>query len=268
MSDAGIKVSRKRGFTIVYNDMLPEGAQISARAWGLYVYLLSRPDGWECRVSHLRTVFKEGRDAIYAALKELTTVGLMGMETYSEGGLKRSRYTLDGDVQIPPRPGNPDPENPHAGNPDPEKAGQVSKDRTTTEGTSDDSLRSSSRGDSKRDLNEGRDDVVRLCEHLAARMVSNGCKVPEWNGSWKDAARLMMDRDGRSEEKIHKAIDWAHDNEFWRANILSMPTLREKYDQLRLQAEREVKDRRMTNRHAPQTPESEQHRANQAKYFQ
>lgn len=55
---------------------------------------------------------------------------------------------------------------------------------------------------------------------------------------WRDAARLMLDRDGRAETDIHAAIDWCQDDEFWRANVLSLPKLREKYDALRLQAQR------------------------------
>lgn len=83
------------------------------------------------------------------------------------------------------------------------------------------------------------DDVTRLCEHLADRVEGNGSKRPTITERWRDAARLMLDTDGRTEDQVHRAIEWCQGNEFWRANVLSMPTLREKYDQLRLQAERE-----------------------------
>jgi hypothetical protein len=83
-----------------------------------------------------------------------------------------------------------------------------------------------------------RDDVQRLCARLADRIEANGSKRPAITKRWQDAARLMLDRDGRGEEHVAKAIDWCQDHEFWRANILSMPKLREKYEQLRLQASR------------------------------
>jgi hypothetical protein len=83
-----------------------------------------------------------------------------------------------------------------------------------------------------------RADVERLCRHLADRIEANGCKRPAIGKKWRDAARLMIDRDGRTEQQITAAIDWCQDSEFWRANILSMPKLREKYDQLRMQAVR------------------------------
>jgi hypothetical protein len=83
-----------------------------------------------------------------------------------------------------------------------------------------------------------RPDVERLCRHLADRIEANGCKRPAIGRKWRDAARLMIDRDGRTEQQVMTAIDWCQDNEFWRSNILSMPKLREKYDQLRMQAGR------------------------------
>ncbi|NAS22464.1 hypothetical protein GT755_12305 [Herbidospora sp. NEAU-GS84] len=80
--------------------------------------------------------------------------------------------------------------------------------------------------------------IDRVCDHLANRVVDNGSKPPTISKRWRDAARLMLTADKRTEEQIHRAIDWCQDDEFWRGNILSLPTLRAKYDQLRLQASR------------------------------
>lgn len=91
--------------------------------------------------------------------------------------------------------------------------------------------------DGASDANEGRDDVERLCAHLADRIEQNGSARPNIGKKWRDAARLMIDRDKRTEEQVHRAIDWCQDHEFWRSNVLSMPKLRDQYDQLRLQAE-------------------------------
>jgi hypothetical protein len=84
-----------------------------------------------------------------------------------------------------------------------------------------------------------REDAERLCVHLADRIEGNGSKRPAITQKWRDAARLMLDRDGRTEQQVHAAIDWCQGSEFWRTNILSMPTLREQYDRLRLQAQRD-----------------------------
>jgi len=83
-----------------------------------------------------------------------------------------------------------------------------------------------------------RDDIERVCAHLADRIEANGSKRPSVTKRWRDAARLMLDSDGRTEDQVMRCIDWCQDHEFWRAVILSMPKLRQKYDQLRLQASR------------------------------
>jgi hypothetical protein len=86
---------------------------------------------------------------------------------------------------------------------------------------------------------ERRDDVEEICEHLANAIEANGSKRPTITTRWRQAARLMLDKDERTQEEVHGAIEWCQRDEFWRANILSLPTLRDKYDQLRLQAQRQ-----------------------------
>jgi DNA-binding MarR family transcriptional regulator len=89
-------------------------------------------------------------------------------------------------------------------------------------------------------------DVEMVCRHLADRIEANGSKRPTITETWHDAARRLIDRDGRTVEQIVKAIDWCQDDDFWRGNILSMPKLRAQYDRLRLAAAR-------TNGHKPST---------------
>lgn len=102
----------------------------------------------------------------------------------------------------------------------------------------------STTGSSKADVKDvsevaPRGDVQRLCARLADRIEANGSKRPPVTPRWQQAARLMIDKDGRTEEQVMRCIDWCQASEFWRGNILSMPKLREKYDQLRLHALRE-----------------------------
>jgi hypothetical protein len=87
-------------------------------------------------------------------------------------------------------------------------------------------------------VDDQRADVSRICDHLAAAIEANGSKRPAVTAKWRSAARLMLDKDGRTEEEIHGAIEWSQRDDFWRANVMSLPTLREKYDTLRLQAQR------------------------------
>lgn len=95
-----------------------------------------------------------------------------------------------------------------------------------------------------------RDDVERICAHLADRIAGNGSKRPNVTAKWRTAARLMLDLDGRTEAQVLAAIDWCQDSEFWRGNVLSMPKLRDQYDQLRLHA---LRERGPVNGHGPKT---------------
>lgn len=125
-NDGAIRTTKRRGYTLIYNDMLATG--MSARAWGVYCYLLSKPDGWETRIHDLVGVFKEGRDALTAARDELVALGYLRRVEEHDSGLLRIRYLLDGDQEQPPTaqtrrstpaPGNPDPGNPYPGDPEP-----------------------------------------------------------------------------------------------------------------------------------------------------
>jgi uncharacterized protein YdaU (DUF1376 family) len=54
--------------------------------------------------------------------------------------------------------------------------------------------------------------------------------------SWAVTADRMLRIDGRKLEEAAALILWAQRDEFWMANVLSMDTLREKFDQLALKA--------------------------------
>lgn len=83
-----------------------------------------------------------------------------------------------------------------------------------------------------------RPDVEQICEYLADKIEKNGSKRPKITQRWRVSARLLLDADGKTVEQVTKAIDWCQADEFWRANVMSMTKLREKYDQLRLAAQR------------------------------
>jgi hypothetical protein len=51
----------------------------------------------------------------------------------------------------------------------------------------------------------------------------------------------MVERDGRELTKMKVVLDWSQNSDFWKANILSMGTFREKYDKLKMQSEQKNK---------------------------
>ena len=87
-------------------------------------------------------------------------------------------------------------------------------------------------------INEHRPDVDAVCDAMAASVNRRTGRTPRITTAWRKQARLMIDRDGRTVEEITRIIDWVDGNDFWRANVLSLPKLRQKFDTLRLQAQR------------------------------
>lgn len=83
-----------------------------------------------------------------------------------------------------------------------------------------------------------RSDVEGLCRYFLAAIERNGSKGSVTK-AWRTEARLLLDKDERDPAEVRAVIDWSTRDSFWRANVLSVPTLRAKYDQLRLGMQRE-----------------------------
>jgi len=90
---------------------------------------------------------------------------------------------------------------------------------------------------------------VKLTQKLVNMMVENNPKssiinrlTPLRQADWINSCRLMRERDKRTQEEIDAMIEFSQNHSFWKANILSMPKLREKFDQLWLQAKKENYD--------------------------
>lgn len=81
-----------------------------------------------------------------------------------------------------------------------------------------------------------REDVEALCAQLRDRIVENGNREPAITKKWRTEARLLLDKDGVELSKAIALIDWCQADSFWKSNIMSMPTFREKYDRLRSKA--------------------------------
>jgi len=112
----------------------------------------------------------------------------------------------------------------------------------------------------------------RLAEHLRERILGNNprAKVPRASPNglarWCREFDLMIRLDGRAPPDIRRVIDWCQADSFWRANILSPRKLREKFDTLWLQMQRngEVKRERGTDSD-PRRAELKQRYANAAR---
>jgi hypothetical protein len=77
----------------------------------------------------------------------------------------------------------------------------------------------------------------RLAELLKQEILRNKVDfriTPIQLRKWSVTADRMIRLDGRTEEQIANLIRWVQQDNFWMANVLSMDTLRGKFDQLEL----------------------------------
>ncbi|MFQ7605747.1 MAG: replication protein [Enterococcus avium] len=80
-----------------------------------------------------------------------------------------------------------------------------------------------------------------LAERLFKQICQNQeIKQPNLN-RWADDIRKMIEIDKRTEDQVSQMIDWSQADSFWAANILSAKKLREKYDTMAAQANRQYK---------------------------
>ena len=87
-----------------------------------------------------------------------------------------------------------------------------------------------------------RPEVEALVNLLNDLIEQNGSKRPNVTKKNLDAARLLLDKDGYTVEQVEYIIRWSQSDEFWRANILSMSKLREKFDQMKLKSQQQSRN--------------------------
>jgi uncharacterized protein YdaU (DUF1376 family) len=80
-------------------------------------------------------------------------------------------------------------------------------------------------------------EACRLAALLKSEILRNKADyrvMPAQERNWSTTAQRMLDIDKREPAGIADLIRWVQRDEFWMANVLSMDTLREKFDQLAL----------------------------------
>lgn len=232
---------RPRRYTVVDNETI-ENENLTWEARGLLVYLLSKPDSWRINRDHLATQARNGVAMVRRILSELEENGYLVRQRvqgekgriewesvvyevpaqtiglFSAGGPATGGSATDGGATDGGATGG-------------ESAVIVMTEATSTEKQPPENPPSAFA-----------EDADRLCELLADLIEANGSKRPTVTRTWRVEAERMLRLDARDPEKVARCIRWCQADPFWRANILSMPKLRAKYDQLRLAAQRHGRD--------------------------
>lgn len=95
------KAEHKRDYTCITNDIL-QRRDMSMRAKGLLVYLLSLPETWEIHKTEVWKHFTDGRDAVFRAFEELEKKGyIQGKRYRDQEGKFRVQYTVYEEPQTP-----------------------------------------------------------------------------------------------------------------------------------------------------------------------
>lgn len=118
---------------------------------------------------------------------------------------------------------------------------QVSTYKNDKNDKNEKNIKDNSRKSAKRTYDE--DSIYyQLSVFLFEEMKKNNpeVKTPDFN-KWADEVRKMVELDGRKEEQVKNMIIWSQSNDFWKGIVLSTKKLREKYDQMKVQALQPVK---------------------------
>lgn len=87
----------------------------------------------------------------------------------------------------------------------------------------------------------GTSEDLRCAEWLFAvvQSISSSARKPNYAG-WANDIRLMRERDNRTHKEIAALFRWACDDDFWKGNVLSPSTLREKWTQLDIKRNKQL----------------------------
>lgn len=91
-----IRTKKERNYTVMDNTFLRD-ERLSAKAKGLFAYILYLPEDWCIYQSELVKHFSDGKDALRAAIKELETYGYVSKEKMKDnkGRFSGWQYTVN-----------------------------------------------------------------------------------------------------------------------------------------------------------------------------
>lgn len=129
--------SHKRNYTVIGNDLI-NNPDLSWKAKGIVIYLLSKPEDWETRLGDIVKHSTDGRDAVLSGLKELKQKGYLEKVRITDPATGRvirwETIVHEAPTVLGPDTENPDSGFPESGKPDSTKyLKEVSTNTTTKE---------------------------------------------------------------------------------------------------------------------------------------
>lgn len=186
-----------------------------------------------------------GREAFDAMLDTALECGLFEQETYDKSGIltsysiqKRIESVNSRRVSVAETSQKPN-SNTASCSVSAEFPSRV-KEKESKEKESKEDIPSSSKPKKGKSIFSDESDEMKLCRLLASRMRKNNpnCRLPDDMQPWCKIVDLMIRRDNRTPQQIQSVIVFSQSDQFWMSNILSMKTLREKFDALSLKQQK------------------------------
>lgn len=113
-------ITRKRNsnYTTISNVFLRD-IRLSCKAKGILAVIMGLPDDWDFSIRGILSITKEGRDAVYSAIKELKDHGYCEVSEQKDnnGKFKGYSYCFSDEALLQPHPEKPYTEKPYPENP-------------------------------------------------------------------------------------------------------------------------------------------------------
>jgi hypothetical protein len=216
------KIKKTENFVVLHKGAL-EDPRLSFKAKGFWAYCMSRPPDWTFNVKHLETVSRDGHDSIYSAIKELIEFGYVKkVQEHVNGRFQNVDYEVyEIQIILPLREKQEavfqDAENPVLLRNEEEL--RIEKEIKPRPSASPPS--------------QAQEISLLLLE--AIKKTKPDFKSPKDLKKWSSEIDLMLRRDHRDPDRVKKVINWLPSSSFWKTNILSAASFREKFDRLELQ---------------------------------
>ena len=79
-------IKKRENFTTIHNSLISD-TEISYKAKGILIYMLSKPDGWNYNAKEIAKNSKDGIEAVYSGLKELVNAKYVSRKRFQDGTL-------------------------------------------------------------------------------------------------------------------------------------------------------------------------------------
>lgn len=204
-------------FTVVANEILRHN--LSLKALGLYLYIISKPDGWEFSVAGTEVQVNDGDSSIRTAIAELEKAGFLFRERVrgKNGKLGGSNWIITDKPIQKPIVDFPHVEKPHVDKPHVEKTAQVNTIEVNTNKVNTNNITMSNHEGNQLDLlSQGKEELT--MESIADRIVTKfnevyGTRYRKISKNYMGNVEFWLDE--YSIEDIEQAIVNSQYDEYW-----------------------------------------------------